>query len=205
MIGDHHVANCLSAAAVGLVMGIELTTIARGLEAVDQVPGRLNRIECGQPFAVYVDCADTADRLAVCLKTLRKVTQGRVFCVFGSDSDERHDERPLLGRVLERTAHMGIITDGCSGSANRLETIHDILDGYDRPARAHVIPTRAQAIEWALEQAKPGDAVLIAGSDRSCGVIGDGSGSLCRDTETARDWLYRSATETPNVLGTKFS
>ncbi len=59
MIGTHHVYNCLTAAAVGLAYGIDLTTVVRGLEAVDYVPGRLERIECGQPFGVFVDFAHT--------------------------------------------------------------------------------------------------------------------------------------------------
>ena len=70
MIGDHHVSNCLVAAAVGLAYGIDLATVVRGLEAVDRVSGRLERIECGQPFGVFVDYAHTPDALAAVLDTL---------------------------------------------------------------------------------------------------------------------------------------
>jgi UDP-N-acetylmuramoyl-L-alanyl-D-glutamate--2,6-diaminopimelate ligase len=204
MIGDHHVASCLSAASVGLVMGIDLTTVARGLEAVDRVPGRLDRIECGQPFGVYVDCADTADRLAVCLKTLRQVTEGRVLCVVSCDGPQRREERPLLGRVVERSADMGVITSGCSGSESPLGTIHDILDGYDRPARAHVIPTRNQAILWMLGQAQAGDTVLIAGSHHAFATVGNDRGIRCPDSEIARSWLYESASDTAKLLGSSY-
>ncbi len=74
MIGRHHVYNCLTAAAVGLAYGIDLPTVVRGLEAVECVPGRLQRIECGQPFGVFVDFAHTPDALTGCLKTLRQAT-----------------------------------------------------------------------------------------------------------------------------------
>ena len=87
MIGRHHVYNCLSAAAIGLAYGIDLPTVVRGLEAVECVPGRLQRIECGQPFGVFVDFAHTPDALIGCLKTLRQVTTGRLICVFGAGGD----------------------------------------------------------------------------------------------------------------------
>ena len=84
MIGTHHIYNCLTAAAVGLTYGIDLMTVVRGLEAVDYVPGRLQRIECGQPFGVFVDYAHTPDALAASLRALRQVTSGRLICVFGA-------------------------------------------------------------------------------------------------------------------------
>ena len=63
MIGVHHIYNCLTAAGVGLTLGIDLTTVVRGLESIGQVPGRLERIECGQPFGVFVDYARNARTL----------------------------------------------------------------------------------------------------------------------------------------------
>ena len=72
MIGTHHIYNCLTAAAVGLTYGLDLATVVRGLEAVDYVPGRLQRIECGQPFSVFIDYAHTPDALAASLQALRK-------------------------------------------------------------------------------------------------------------------------------------
>ena len=89
MIGDHHVANCLVAAAVGLIYGIDLADVARGLEQVEQVPGRMERLECGQPFGAFVDYAHTPDALEICLKTLREVTEGRLICVFGAGGDRK--------------------------------------------------------------------------------------------------------------------
>jgi UDP-N-acetylmuramoyl-L-alanyl-D-glutamate--2,6-diaminopimelate ligase len=200
MIGDHHVANCLAAAAVGLVQGLDLTTVARGLESVERVPGRMDRVECGQAFNVFVDCADTADRLAVCLNSIRKVSRGRLFCVFSSDDEFRCEERPLLGRVAERASDVGVITSSGLPGAESLDSAHDILDGYERPARAHVIPTRTQAILWALGEAKPGDAVLIAGSQRACGWAAGSGLDDCHDTKIARSWLYNSANQAGDSL-----
>jgi UDP-N-acetylmuramoyl-L-alanyl-D-glutamate--2,6-diaminopimelate ligase len=189
MIGDHHVANCLSAAAVGLVLGIDLATVARGLEAVERVPGRLDRIECGQDFSVYTDCADTADRLAVCLNSLRRVTRGKLYCVLGIGQEQRQDEQVLLGRVAERGADLAVVTDGCVPSAYPLQAVHELLDGFDRPARAHVIPRRELAIRWTLDQARPGDTVVIAGCSRTAGLGDPSERPICADAETARSWL----------------
>ena len=85
VVGDEHIANCLAAAAVGLVYGADLTAIARGLEAIERLPNSLDRVTCGQVFNVFVDCADTPDRLATVLKTLRSITRGRLICAIGSD------------------------------------------------------------------------------------------------------------------------
>lgn len=201
MIGDHHVANCLSAAAVGLVLGLDVTQIARGLESVERVPGRLERIECGQPFGVFIDCADNADRLAVCLNSLRRAARGRLYCVLGCDSRQAPEELAILGRVVERGADLAVLTDGCEPTAQPLQRVHDVLDGYDRPARAHVIPSRDQAIRWALQQAQPGDNVLIAGSPRTCGLENVKQRPVCDDEQVARTWLRQMAGAPAGVPG----
>ncbi len=190
MIGKHHAYNCLAAAAVGLVMGIDLTTIVKGLEAVEQVPGRLENLQCGQPYGVFVDYAHTPDTLSVALRTLKDVTEGRLICVFGADGDCQPETRAQLGRIVERRADLGIITNDNPRYEEPLEIAHDILDGYERPSRAHVLPDRGKAIEWALEQAKPGDTVLIAGKgDQNHQIVG-GQRYHFDDRELAKNWLY---------------
>jgi UDP-N-acetylmuramoyl-L-alanyl-D-glutamate--2,6-diaminopimelate ligase len=76
-----------------------------------------------------------------------------------------------------------------------MQTIHDILDGYDRPARAHVIPGRKHAIRWTLEQARTGDAVVIAGCQRRSQASVAGRAAECRDAAIARAWLQQNAEE----------
>jgi len=186
MIGDQHTSNCLLAAATALALGVDLATVVRGLEAVESIPGRMQRIECGQSFGVFLDVADSPDRLAVCLKTLRQVARGRTICVANADNPGPADERPWIGRVLERGASLGLITTSGRNYEPALQSIHDVLDGYDRPAKAHAIPDREQAIEWALSQARPGDCVLIAGcrdgkSPRSAAGLDE--------ADLARQWL----------------
>jgi UDP-N-acetylmuramoyl-L-alanyl-D-glutamate--2,6-diaminopimelate ligase len=192
MIGDQHVENCLAAAAVGLVFGADLTTIARGLEAIERIPNRLDRVECGQPFNVFVDCADTPERLATSLKTVRQVTRGRVIAIFGSEERGDPADRPLLGRAVDRGADVGVLTSGPYGHERPLTRIHELLDGYDRPAKAQVMPSRSRAIVWALGQARPGDSIVIAGSHRRT-LTDDAQAEQDGDVAIARDWLYKSA------------
>lgn len=187
--GEAHVYNCLAAAAAGLAAGLDLTVIARGLENCPTIPGRMEPIMCGQPFGVYVDAARTPDALAAALKSLKQVTTGRVLCVYGADSRGDKEHRPLLGRAVERHAHLGVITNNNPRREEPLQIAHDILDGYDRPGRDHILPTRAEAIRWMLSQAQPNDAVLIAGQgERSHEIIGSRK-QAHDDRETARQWL----------------
>jgi UDP-N-acetylmuramoyl-L-alanyl-D-glutamate--2,6-diaminopimelate ligase len=164
MIGDHHIYNCLAAAAVGLLYGLPLATIARGLEAVESIPGRMERIECGQDFRLFVDEAGTHDSLAMCLKAARQVTTGRIICVTSAGNDPDPAQRALLGRVLEKSATLCAITGESGKAAKSLAFAHDVLDGFQRPGKAHVIPSRDKAIRWAMEQAREGDTVVICGA-----------------------------------------
>jgi UDP-N-acetylmuramoyl-L-alanyl-D-glutamate--2,6-diaminopimelate ligase len=189
-IGDQYVYFCLAAAAVGLVMGIDLTTVVQGIESLENVPGRLERLECGQTFGVFVDCAHTPDALAISLATLRQVTAGRLICVYGAAHGTSGDTRASLGRVVERSADLNIITSNDPLHEEPLQISHDILDGYRKPGRAHVIPDRAKAIHWALREANPGDVVLLAGKgERDTQLLSDGPIAF-DDRQVARDCLY---------------
>jgi UDP-N-acetylmuramoyl-L-alanyl-D-glutamate--2,6-diaminopimelate ligase len=190
MIGLHHVYNCLVAAAVGLAYGLELPVVARGLENLEQVPGRLERIECGQPFSVFVDFAHTPDALSACLRTLREVGAGRLLCVFGAGGDRDRQKRPLMGRAVEKGAHAAFVTSDNPRSEDPEAIIRDVLSGFRDPAAAAAIPDRATAIRRALGSARPGDCVLIAGKGHeNYQVIGDERMAF-DDREIARQWLY---------------
>jgi UDP-N-acetylmuramoyl-L-alanyl-D-glutamate--2,6-diaminopimelate ligase len=197
MIGTNHIYNCLTAAAVGLAYGIDLMTVVRGLERVEYVPGRLQRIECGQPFGVFVDFAHTPDALTGCLETLRKVTAGRVICVFGAGGDRDRPKRPLMGRAVEQAADLAVITSDNPRSEDPRAIIDQIVGGFEHGENAQVIADRVQAIHWALGQARPGDCVLIAGKGHeSCQIIGHERIPL-DDREIARQWLYQARPYAP--------
>ncbi len=190
MIGTHHIYNCLEAAAVGLVYGIDLATVVRGLESADQVPGRLERIECGQPFGVFVDYAHTPDALTGSLRALREVVRGRLICVFGAGGDRDQSKRPLMGRAVERDADVAIVTTDNPRTEDPLEIIDDVLEGFQDPDSADAVVDRAEAIRRALADAGPGDGVLIAGKGHeNYQIVGEHRIPL-DDCEIARQWLY---------------
>jgi UDP-N-acetylmuramoyl-L-alanyl-D-glutamate--2,6-diaminopimelate ligase len=163
VIGDPHVYNCLTAAAVGLLYGLSLSEIARGLEQVESVPGRMERMECGQPFGVFVDSAQSPDGLGVVLEALREVTERRLICVFGLDAQRDAQLRPLVGQTVEAYADIAVVTDNNPRDDDPTHIASDILRGFDSLDNAVVMHDRAKAICWALSLARPGDCVLIAG------------------------------------------
>ena len=192
IIGDAYMSSCLAAATVGLALGIDLPTIVRGLESAACIPGRMERIECGQDFGVFVDAARSPDRIAYVLRTLRKVTGGRLICVAGAPGGRERSGRAWLGRVLERSCDLPILTADDPRYEEPLAIVHDLLDGFQRPAKAHVLPDRQRAIELALTSAHPGDTVVIVGKGDRIGQV-VGSRRLAHDDrQVARDWLYQA-------------
>lgn len=195
IVGDHHIRNCLAATAFGLLSGVDLATIVCGLEAVSRLPGRMERIECGQPFSVFVDGAQSPHRLKTVLKAARQSARGKVHVVVGCDSRLEEDLRPLLARICEVGADHVVLTADNPGDTPPLQIAHDMLDGVERTSKVLVRPDRAGAIEHVLASAKPGDAVVIVGKgDRTGQWIGD-QWSAFDDRSIARTMLYAGVHE----------
>ncbi len=198
MIGAHHVYNCLSAAATALVLGIDLPHIARGLEAAGAIPGRLEAVQCGQPFQVYVDAARTPQQLAQALHAVRQVTDRRVICLATHHADDSDDDRQRIGRVVERGADLRVLTSEFLSPADDFEPYHQILDGMREVRSPHIVPDRIRAIEFALGSARPGDAVLIGGcGERPIAAVGDEAWQLT-DRDVCQAWLYDQASRPDN-------
>ena len=196
VIGDPHISHCLAAATLALARGMDLATIAAGLSTPQHVPGHLERIECGQPFPVYIDAANDPDTIAMALHSVRSLRPRRLICVFGPSFYHAADLRARMGRVVERSADMGIITSNDAGNESPLAITHDVLDGYDRPGQAHFIPDRLEAICWALDQARQGDAVLIAGAGFQDIQDHRPHTESFDDRQVVREWLYQRGRQT---------
>jgi UDP-N-acetylmuramoyl-L-alanyl-D-glutamate--2,6-diaminopimelate ligase len=194
IVGDHHVYNCLAAATTALAYGVELTTIARGLEAVDRLPGRMERVMCGQDFAVLVDAASSADALRNCLRAARKDTTGRLICVFGADDRCDSNELPAIGRVIGSMADLAAITNAHRAEEGRHRSCMELRSGFADVRKARIILERSQAISWALAEAQTGDTVVIAGMGERPHTPLDPGDALANDGEIARG-LLRGATE----------
>ena len=193
IVGDHHTYNCLAAAAMALAYGIELPAIARGLELVDRLPGRMERVVCGQDFAVLVDAANSPDALRVCLRAVRRSTSGRVICVFGAHDDCDRADWLAIGRVIGAMADEAVITSGCTTMDGSHRACLEIRSGFAEPRKARVILDRAEAITWALARASAGDTVIIAGMGDRPHTPAGAAGTLVNDSEIAKQILYGRA------------
>lgn len=173
LIGDHNISNCLMAAAIGLAYGIDLATVVRGLETLDRIPGRLEPIDCGQPFSVLVDYAHTPDALQAALQAVRPHTAGRVICVFGAGGNRDREKRPQMGRVVEQWSDVALITSDNPRDESPRAIARQVAAGF-AAGSARVVLDRGEAIRQALDMAEPGDTVLIAGKGHeTCQIVGN--------------------------------
>jgi UDP-N-acetylmuramoyl-L-alanyl-D-glutamate--2,6-diaminopimelate ligase len=198
IIGKQHIYNCLAAAATALTFGFDLETIARGLEAA-RIPGRLERVDCGQPFGVWIDSALSPSQLSVAISAIGQVCEGKVWCVCSTDSCQSSEQRRRIGEILERKTEKSVITQSRICDVVDYEPAHQILDGFEKPARTRFMPNRVKAIDWVLSQAGRKDSVLIAGcGERSVGVAAENW--TVTDRDFCQAWLYdhRSVETPPN-------
>jgi UDP-N-acetylmuramoyl-L-alanyl-D-glutamate--2,6-diaminopimelate ligase len=194
IIGDHHVYNCLAAATMALAYGVKLPAIARGLERVARLPGRMERVMAGQEFAVLVDAADTADALRVCLRATRPATGGRLICVFGPHDDVDEAELSAMGRVIGAMADECVVTHGFPSYGSHRACM-ELRSGFADSRKARVIVDRTEAIALALNEARPGDTVMIAGMGDRRHTLSTMDEALMNDCEIARQILQEGFTE----------
>lgn len=191
LVGMQNLEHCLLATAIGLAHQVRLPVIARAIESLDLVPGRLERIECGQPFRVFVDAAQTADALCLALDALRPVVRGRLICVFGAEGEHHRRQRPQKGLAVADRADLAVITSDNPRHEDPESIIAEILTGMRNETQKMVILDRKSAIQWALDEARPGDCVLIAGQGHETTQIVGEEVIEFDDREVARDWLRR--------------
>ncbi len=187
--GRFNVENILGAIAAARLLGIEDDAVVRGVEHVAGVPGRFESVDEGQPFAVLVDYAHTPEALENVLTEARRLTAGRLICVFGCGGDRDRAKRPLMGRVVSRLADRALVTSDNPRSEEPGAIIDEILAGMD--GEEEVEPDRAAAIARAIEEAEEGDVVVIAGKGHEQGQELSDRTIPFDDREVARDVLRR--------------
>jgi len=165
LIGRFNVVNALAATGVALSLGLPPLMIGEALETVPQVPGRLERLELGQPFRVLVDYAHTEDALQNVLNSLREITPGRVLLAFGCGGERDPSKRAPMGTVAGELADEVLVTTDNPRSEATEEIAADIIAGFQprQRARWRVELDRARAIEDLIQGAQAGDTVLLAG------------------------------------------
>lgn len=174
----------LFAATAGHLHGLSLADLARGLERVRHAAGRLEPVDAGQPFSVFVDESTGGRALQSTLRQLRSRTRGRLIGVLAASENERSENRALAGRILERYCHRTIFSRRGDSADLSLDPLHDFLDGMLRPEKGRLIPRREVAIAQAFDEAKAGDVVVLLG-----GSIGDGD--VSEELESAKRLLRK--------------
>jgi UDP-N-acetylmuramoyl-L-alanyl-D-glutamate--2,6-diaminopimelate ligase len=165
--GRFNAENALGAVAAGLLLDLAEDEIAAGIAAVEEVPGRFEVVDEGQPFTVVVDYAHTPSSLRSVLEAARGFAEGRVLLVFGAGGDRDPSKRAPMGEVARELADVVIVTSDNPRSEDAVAIIEDVLQGAG--GEVEVEPDRRAAIRRALGLAAPGDVVVVAGKGHEQG------------------------------------
>jgi UDP-N-acetylmuramoyl-L-alanyl-D-glutamate--2,6-diaminopimelate ligase len=167
LTGKVNVYNLLAASAAAYARGLGLQEIAAGAASLECVPGRFQTVNEGQPFIVIVDYAHTDDALRNLIALARefvKPAKGRVITLFGCGGDRDRTKRPLMGRAAGEGSDFVVLTSDNPRSEEPEAILRDVLPGLEATGAEFVTEAdRAKAIQIAVEQARPGDIVLLAG------------------------------------------
>ncbi len=164
--GKFNVYNATAAATAAYVMRVDTDKIIAGVEGVESVPGRLERIVAGQPFDVIVDYAHTPDAIENLLETLKHLTRNRLILVFGATGDRDRGKRPIMGEIAAKLADRIVLTDEESYTEDPAQIRHMVMEGIisgGGGSKVDEVPDRKQAIEKALSIARRGDTVVVTG------------------------------------------
>jgi UDP-N-acetylmuramoyl-L-alanyl-D-glutamate--2,6-diaminopimelate ligase len=215
LAGGFNVANALAALAVGLTQGVPLDTIADALASMPGIPGRFERVDEGQPFAVIVDYAHTPDGLENVLRTAREIARGRLIVVFGCGGDRDRTKRPQMGRIAAEWADHVFVTSDNPRTEDPEAIIAEIRPGVEEgiaarvgrhaspgTVRAQFDPDRRRAIAAAIAAAAAGDIVVIAGKGHETYQEIAGVRHPFDDREVVRAVLRGDATGAPRRAGT---
>jgi UDP-N-acetylmuramoyl-L-alanyl-D-glutamate--2,6-diaminopimelate ligase len=197
MPGRFNVANALAALGAIEALGLDVSHAAHALADTAGVPGRMERVDAGQPFDVIVDYAHTADALRHVLEVLRPLSRGRLIAVFGSAGERDATKREPMGRVAADLADLVVVTD----EDPRLEEPRRINEQIAAGARAAgavdgaslwVVDDRREAIAHAIGLAREGDVVLLAGKGHEQSMIYGTEKRTWDDRTAAREALRAS-------------
>jgi UDP-N-acetylmuramoyl-L-alanyl-D-glutamate--2,6-diaminopimelate ligase len=210
LLGRFNVQNALAALGAALALGVPTEAAVSALGSLAGVPGRMERVQAGQDFTVIVDYAHTDDALRNLLETLRALKPRRLITVFGCGGDRDRTKRPLMGAVASRLSDVVVVTSDNPRSEPPEAILEEIQRGMSpsvrtangtfgeansgrRVAERHVIADRREAIERAVELARPGDVVVIAGKGHETYQVLRDRTVPFDDRQVARDVLTRPA------------
>lgn len=162
--GIFSVYNALGTMSVGLALGLSLADCSDAMSSAKGVKGRLEIVPTGRDFSVVIDYSHKPDALEKVLKTLKPVTRGRLIALFGCGGDRDKLKRPIMGRIAADNADLVVVTSDNPRTEDPDEIIREIVAGMkDKRTPTKVICDRREAIAWAIDNAAPGDVLLLAG------------------------------------------
>jgi len=195
LMGSFNLYNALAAAACSWRLGVELGTIVTGLEQLEGVPGRFERIDEGQDFTVIVDYAHTPNALKSVLQAARELAPARLLCVFGCGGDRDAGKRPQMGRIATSLSDFTVITSD-NPRSEEPEAIIDQIKVGAVGDNYMIQPDRRRAIFMAVQRCQPGDILVIAGKGHETyQIIGDRRIAF-DDREVAREAIVQLGDET---------
>jgi len=194
LLGEFNVENVAAAVAAALAQGVGASAVARGVERLEPIPGRLERVGAGEGApAVFVDYAHSPDALRRVLETLRPLTPGELMVVFGCGGDRDREKRPRMGEVAEELADRSVLTSDNPRSEAPEAILEDVWEGISEEAGTGrgseeivVEVDRERAIERAIAGAGADDVVLIAGKGHEQYQEIDGTRRPFDDRERAK-------------------
>lgn len=191
LVGKFNAYNALAAAATAHAIGFEPEIISEGLSNLESVPGRMETVEIkGKGYKFVVDYAHTPDALQSVLEALRAITKKRVIAVFGATGDRDKSKRPLMGKIAAEKADIVIITDDDTYSENPIAIRAEVLKGAQSVvggADIYEVGDRRGAIAKAIELAKRGDVILLAGIGHQSYRVVDGEKVKWSEKEVAEE------------------
>ena len=162
LLGEHNLSNIIGVIGVASALGISQKIIEQGVWNLKRVPGRLERVDAGQPYLVLVDYAHTDDALKNVGQALQKLKKNRIITVFGCGGDRDRKKRPLMAKAAENFSNQVIVTSDNPRTEEPQKIIEEILGGFTQKNYSVEID-RKRAIQKAIALAKPKDIILIAG------------------------------------------
>lgn len=195
LLGESNIYNALATVAVGTALKVNLKTIKSGLESVEGVPGRMEKIQAGQDFNILIDYAHTPFALERLLRTVRRLTQGDLIVLFGCGGDRDKGKRPQMGKVASLLADKIFLTEDNPRSEDPKEIIYQIIEGIKDRKKAEIIIDRKEGIKEALKSAKRGDSLVLVGKGHEDYQIKKGKKIHFSDKETVLELLKPSAVE----------
>ncbi len=192
LAGDFNVANALCAIATLGEAGFDPAAVAAAMGAAGGVPGRLERVDAGQPFLAVVDYAHKPDAVTAVLSALRPRTTGRLIIVLGAGGDRDQGKRPIMGEVASRLADVLVVTDDNPRTEDPAAIRAAVRAGATGAAEVHEVGDRREAIRLAVSLAGDGDVVVVAGKGHEAGQEVGGVVTPFDDREVLREELSRA-------------